>query len=46
MTIEGGYAYERITNFNLNAGAKATNHLVELGVSVSWPVRATAEGKE
>ncbi len=46
VTIEGGYAYERITNFNLNAGAKATNHLVELGVSVSWPVRATAEGKE
>ncbi len=46
LTIEGRYAFEHIENFNLNAGESATNHLVELGISVSWPVRGTAEGKE
>ena len=43
VTIEGRYAYEHIRNLNLNAGASATNHLVELGVSFSWPVRETAD---
>ncbi len=43
VTIEGGYAFEHIRNFNLNAADSATNHLVELGVSFSWPVRATAD---
>lgn len=46
VTIEGGYAFERIRNFNLNAGASATNHLVEFGVSLSWPVRETVGAKE
>ena len=46
VTIEGRYAYEHISNFNLNAGESATNHLVEFGVSVSWPVRETVGAKE
>jgi hypothetical protein len=46
VTIEGRYAFEHIENFNLNAGESATNHLVEFGVSLSWPVRETVGAKE